>query len=67
MFEVPLFSTHPLSVSLSSPGIRVSVVDVQDDFMSFIVMFMGSPRHVRNPYLRAKMVEVLTAWLPSRR
>ncbi|CAM6042445.1 unnamed protein product [Sphagnum compactum] len=32
-----------------------------DEFMSFIVMFMGSPLHVRNPYLRAKMVEVLNA------
>jgi ubiquitin conjugation factor E4 B len=35
--------------------------------MTFIVMFMGSPLHVRNPYLRAKMVEVLNAWMPSKR
>ncbi|CAM6096554.1 unnamed protein product [Calypogeia fissa] len=37
-----------------------------DEFMSFIVMFMGSPLHVKNPYLRAKMVEVLSAWMPSK-
>lgn len=34
--------------------------------MSFIVMLMGSPLHVKNPYLRAKMVEVLNAWMPSK-
>ncbi|KAG0567242.1 hypothetical protein M758_7G160400 [Ceratodon purpureus] len=39
---------------------------ILDEFMSFIVMFMGSPLHVKNPYLRAKMVEVLNAWMPSK-
>ncbi|KAJ7561846.1 hypothetical protein O6H91_03G043800 [Diphasiastrum complanatum] len=39
---------------------------VLDEFMSFIVMFMASPLHVKNPYLRAKMVEVLNAWMPSK-
>ncbi|KAJ8775019.1 hypothetical protein K2173_020023 [Erythroxylum novogranatense] len=37
-----------------------------DDFMNFIIMFMASPTYVRNPYLRAKMVEVLNCWMPSR-
>ncbi|EFJ06900.1 ubiquitin-protein ligase, UFD2 [Selaginella moellendorffii] len=37
-----------------------------DEFMSFIVMFMSSPLYVKNPYLRAKMVEVLNAWMPSK-
>ncbi|GAB2287734.1 E3 ubiquitin-protein ligase pub1 [Dionaea muscipula] len=37
-----------------------------DDFMNFIIMFMASPQYVRNPYLRAKMVEVLNCWIPSR-
>jgi ubiquitin conjugation factor E4 B len=32
---------------------------LQDEFMSFIVMFMDCALHVKNPYLRAKMVEVL--------
>ncbi|KAL4560396.1 hypothetical protein LXL04_032547 [Taraxacum kok-saghyz] len=38
-----------------------------DDFMNFIIMFMASPEYIRNPYLRAKMVEVLNCWMPRRR
>ncbi|XP_052197991.1 probable ubiquitin conjugation factor E4 [Diospyros lotus] len=37
-----------------------------DDFMNFIIMFMASPSYIRNPYLRAKMVEVLNCWMPRR-
>ncbi|GMH15690.1 hypothetical protein Nepgr_017531 [Nepenthes gracilis] len=37
-----------------------------DDFMNFIIMFMASPHYIRNPYLRAKMVEVLNCWMPRR-
>ncbi|XP_022868548.1 probable ubiquitin conjugation factor E4 [Olea europaea var. sylvestris] len=37
---------------------------ILDDFMNFIIMFMASPEYVRNPYLRAKMVEVLNCWMP---
>ncbi|KAL5723047.1 RING-type E3 ubiquitin transferase [Ranunculus cassubicifolius] len=37
-----------------------------DDFMNFIIMFMASPEYIRNPYLRAKMVEVLNCWMPNR-
>lgn len=37
---------------------------VLDDFMNFIIMFMASPTYIRNPYLRAKMVEVLNCWMP---
>ncbi|CAI5516161.1 unnamed protein product [Closterium sp. Naga37s-1] len=36
-----------------------------DELMSFIVMFMGSPLYIKNPYLRAKMVKVLQHWMPS--
>lgn len=39
---------------------------VLDDFMNFIIMFMASPQFIRNPYLRAKMVEVLNCWMPRR-
>ncbi|XP_007032650.2 PREDICTED: probable ubiquitin conjugation factor E4 [Theobroma cacao] len=35
-----------------------------DDFMNFIIMFMASPQFINNPYLRAKMVEVLNCWMP---
>ncbi|XP_068654730.1 probable ubiquitin conjugation factor E4 [Aristolochia californica] len=37
-----------------------------DDFLNFIIMFMASPSYIRNPYLRAKMVEVLNCWMPHR-
>ncbi|OAY60270.1 probable ubiquitin conjugation factor E4 [Manihot esculenta] len=37
-----------------------------DDFMNFVIMFMASPTYIRNPYLRAKMVEVLNCWMPRR-
>ncbi|KAL9258652.1 putative ubiquitin conjugation factor E4, partial [Drosera capensis] len=39
---------------------------LQDDFMNFIIMFMANPEYIRNPYLRAKMVEVLNCWMPRR-
>jgi hypothetical protein len=31
-----------------------------------MVVFVGSPLHVKNPYLRAKFVEILADWLPER-
>jgi len=34
------------------------------DFMTFLVTFTGRPDLVHNPYLRAKMVEVLHHWVP---
>ncbi|OAY80595.1 putative ubiquitin conjugation factor E4 [Ananas comosus] len=39
---------------------------LRDDFLNFIIMFMASPSYVKNPYLRAKMVEVLNCWIPHR-
>ncbi|KAL8172346.1 hypothetical protein V2J09_024150 [Rumex salicifolius] len=39
---------------------------ILDEFMNFIIMFMASPEYIRNPYLRAKMVEVLNCWMPRR-
>jgi ubiquitin conjugation factor E4 B len=46
---------------------KLFVLPWQDDFMNFIIMFMASPDFIRNPYLRAKMVEVLNCWMPRRR
>ncbi|KAL5987810.1 E3 ubiquitin-protein ligase pub1 [Asimina triloba] len=34
-----------------------------EEFLNFIIMFMASPSYIRNPYLRAKMVEVLNYWM----
>ena len=36
-----------------------------DEFMSFLVLFAGSPAYVKNPYLRSKLVEVLRCWIPN--
>ena len=36
-----------------------------DDFMAFLVLILGAPEHARNPYLRAKCVEVLRLWMPQ--
>ncbi|UPR03194.1 ubiquitin conjugation factor E4 [Chloropicon primus] len=33
-------------------------------FMTFLVVFTGKPDFVHNPYLRAKMVDVLHHWVP---
>ncbi|KAI3840362.1 hypothetical protein MKX03_005858 [Papaver bracteatum] len=33
-----------------------------NDFTNFIIMFVASPNHVRNPFLRAKMVTVLNCF-----
>lgn len=35
-----------------------------DEVMIFMVVAMASPRHVKSPYLRSKLSEVLHAWLP---
>ncbi|KAH9556758.1 hypothetical protein CY35_07G047100 [Sphagnum magellanicum] len=61
------FVEDPMELLLFASRIPKGLDTVNlDEFMSFIVMFMGSPLHVRNPYLRAKMVEVLNAWMPSK-
>jgi ubiquitin conjugation factor E4 B len=38
-----------------------------DDFLNFNIMFMASSSYIKNPYLKAKMVEVLNCWMPQRR
>ncbi|XP_047082657.1 probable ubiquitin conjugation factor E4 [Lolium rigidum] len=37
-----------------------------DDFLNFNIMFMASSSYIKNPYLKAKMVEVLNCWMPQR-
>ncbi|CAL8466128.1 g5664 [Coccomyxa elongata] len=36
-----------------------------EELLLFFVTFMGSPDFVHNPYLRSRMVEVLTTWMPQ--
>ncbi|CAI9099664.1 OLC1v1036520C1 [Oldenlandia corymbosa var. corymbosa] len=78
-FKMPLASTCPLHFAampehfvddamelvIYASRIPKALDGVElDDFMNFIVMFMASPDFVRNPYLRAKMVEVLKMLMP---
>ncbi|KAF7104030.1 hypothetical protein CFC21_104959 [Triticum aestivum] len=37
-----------------------------DNFLNFNIMFMASSSYIKNPYLKAKMVEVLKSWMPQR-
>ena len=34
-----------------------------EELFTFIITFMGSPAYVRNPYVRAKLVDVLRMWM----
>ena len=36
-----------------------------DEAMLFLVVFMGSPGHVKSSHLRGKMSEVIHTWLPQ--
>ncbi|GKU97323.1 hypothetical protein SLEP1_g10485 [Rubroshorea leprosula] len=78
-FKMPLPSTCPMEfacmpehfvedvLELLIYGARIpKVLDgiPLDDFLNFIIMFMASPNYIKNPYLRAKMVEVLNCWMP---
>ncbi|XP_078436752.1 U-box domain-containing protein [Wolffia australiana] len=38
---------------------------ILEEFLNFIIMFMASP-YVKNPYLKAKMVEILNSWMPQK-
>ncbi|KAK9806446.1 hypothetical protein WJX73_007867 [Symbiochloris irregularis] len=35
-----------------------------EEIALFLLVFLASPQHVRNPYLRSKLAEVLLVWLP---
>ncbi|XP_058226319.1 probable ubiquitin conjugation factor E4 [Rhododendron vialii] len=80
-FKMPLPSTCPMEFACMPEHLVEDAMEllifasripkaldgvVLDDFMNFIIMFMGSPDFIRNPYLRAKMVEVLNCWMPRR-
>ncbi|XP_059644288.1 probable ubiquitin conjugation factor E4 [Cornus florida] len=80
-FKMPLPSTCPMEFSCMPEHFLEDAMELLifasripkaldgvllDDFMNFIIMFMASPEFIRNPYLRAKMVEVLNCWMPRR-
>jgi Ubiquitin elongating factor core len=36
-----------------------------EEVVLFFTVFMGSPRHMRSPYMRSKLSEALHVWLPQ--
>ncbi|XP_042379831.1 probable ubiquitin conjugation factor E4 isoform X2 [Zingiber officinale] len=79
-FKMPLPSTCPMKFAcipehfvddaMDLLGITFGIPEVSKgvvlDFLNFIIMFMASNAYVKNPYLRAKMVEVLNRWIPNK-
>lgn len=65
--SLPEFYVEDLCVALTwvARG-RPDLVSGQrmDEYMLFFTVFMGSPGYVKNPYLRGKMVEALTSYMP---
>ena len=49
---------HPNLLQANSSGL--------DGLMLFMVVFIGSPTYLKNPWLRSKLTEILHAWLPPR-
>ena len=37
-----------------------------DCFMDFVIVFSGSTFYIKNPYLRAKLVDILMIWIPEK-
>ena len=65
--SLPEFYVEDLCVALTWVArARPDLVGTQrmDEYMLFFTVFMGSPSYVRNPYLRGKMVEALTSYMP---
>ncbi|KAI3894077.1 hypothetical protein MKX03_013274 [Papaver bracteatum] len=48
-------------------GLFGDVIPEMDEFIKFIIMFMASPNYIRNPYIRERMVELLSLCLGNRR
>ncbi|XP_042387014.1 probable ubiquitin conjugation factor E4 [Zingiber officinale] len=79
-FKMPLPSTCPMKFAcipehfvddaMDLLGITFGIPEVSKvvalDFLNFIIMFMTSNAYVKNPYQRAKMVELLNRWIPNK-
>jgi ubiquitin conjugation factor E4 B len=50
---------------LSKAAVDAELSHCLDDFVNLFVLLLGSPQYVKNPYLRAKFVEILRGWLPG--
>lgn len=43
---------------------RLETTPGLDDLITFLVIYLGSPTHVKNPYLRSKLVELMHTLTP---
>lgn len=57
-------TTVLLYIVRTSPDILNSVQNELADIIDFLIVFVGSPHYIKNPYKRADMVEVLHACIP---
>jgi hypothetical protein len=63
--SLPLSPTLPLSIPVSPPLFlsRPS----QDDFVAFLMAYSSAPQYIKNPYLRGKLLEVMSLLIPKGR
>lgn len=57
-FLLLITQLHPNLLAANSAGL--------DRLMIFMVVFIGSPGYLKNPFLRSKLTDVLHMWLPPR-
>lgn len=55
-FMITITHMHPDLLQANSQGL--------DGLMLFMVVFIGSPTYLKNPWLRSKLTDILHAWLP---
>lgn len=55
-FLLIISQMHPELLQANSAGL--------DGLMLFMVVFIGSPSYLKNPWLRSKLTDILHLWLP---
>eukprot|EP00903_Cladosiphon_okamuranus_P011191 g10560.t1 len=64
MIKFAAYTCPPDARSGLSPLELISPMEASS-LLSFLVLFIGTSGYMRNPYIRAKMVEALVAFLPA--
>ncbi|CAM9969830.1 unnamed protein product [Ectocarpus sp. 8 AP-2014] len=64
MIKFAAYTCPPDSRSGLTPLELISPIEASG-ILSFLVLFIGTSGYMRNPYIRAKMVEALVAFLPE--
>ena len=53
-----------LAITQLQPALLQENAHGLDGLMLFMVVFIGSPQYLKNPFLRSKLTDVLHLWLP---